>query len=66
MATHNNLKRMVFGGHTCKVALPVTLVAGEDEFRVGTISQSEVSFQLPGTQHLSPAANLRKLEISQP
>lgn len=66
MATDNNWKRRVFGGPTCKVALPATLVAGEDELRVGTISQPEVSFQLPGTQRLSPAANLRKFEISQP
>lgn len=66
MATNNNLKRMVFGGHARKVALPATLVVGEDELRVGTISQPEVNFQLPGTQCLSPAASPRKLEISQP
>lgn len=66
MATHNNLKRMVFGGHARKVALSATLVVGEDELRVGTISQPEVNFQLPGTQRLSPAASPRKLETSQP
>lgn len=66
MATHNNLKRMVFSGHARKVALPTTLVVGEDELRVGTISHPEVNFQLPGTQRLSRAASLRKLEISQP